>query len=138
MARFDKTCTVDTFATTLGSILSEIDSSVVAGVPQVVEKGAKKARTLTKKNAKGQGWHKGVTDKRYVSGWTYKVRGHGREVEAEVGNRNTPGLPHLLEFGHAKVGGGRTTAYEHVQPAADEAFEFTFEQMETMVERAIR
>lgn len=36
-----------------------------------------------------------------------------------------PGLPHLLEFGHAKIGGGHTKAQPHVADAAKTAFEET-------------
>ena len=132
------TCTVDTFAASLDRILSDVGMEIDEGVPVVVKKGAQKARKLTVKNAKAEGWHHGVTHERYIAGWRYKIKGKGRLVEAEVGNKATPGLPHLLEKGHAKVGGGRTTAYEHIQPAADDAFEYTFEEMGKMVERALR
>ena len=131
------TCTFDTFAASLVHILQKIDDEVVAGVPKVVKNGAKKAKKLTVQKSEGAGWHQGITHAKYVSGWAYTVQGSGRLVEAEIGNRATPGLPHLLEKGHAKVGGGRTTAYEHVAPAAEEAFDYTFEEMEKMVDRAL-
>ena len=131
------TCTVDTFASSLERMLADVGHEIDDGVPVVVRKGAQKARKLTVKNANAKEWHKGVTNARYVAGWAYKVKGKGRLVEAEVGNKNTPGLPHLLEKGHAKVGGGRTTVYEHIQPAADDAFEYTFEEMVKMIERAL-
>lgn len=136
-SQYGITCTTDNFAATLARILAGIDLEVAVGMHEAVEKGAKKAQKLTKQKATDAGWHHGVTHRRYKSGWAYTVRGSGREVEAEVGNRNTPGLPHLLEFGHAKVGGGRTTAYRHVGEAADEAFDYTFEEVERMVGRAL-
>lgn len=54
----------------------------------------------------------------------YRVKGSGREVQGHVYSTK-PGLPHLLEKGHAKVGGGRTRAIEHIAPAADDGFELT-------------
>lgn len=131
-------CTVDNFAATIGHMLTKVDNEVVSGTDKVVRKGAQKARKYTVDKANDQKWHKGVTNNRYVSGWSYKVRGRGRMVEAEIGNRNTPGLPHLLEFGHAKVGGGRTTVYRHVEPAAEQAFDYTYDEIEKMVGRALR
>lgn len=58
----------------------------------------------------------------YAKSIRYRVEGEGREVQAHVYSTK-PGLPHLLEKGHAKVGGGRTRAVEHIAPAADDGFE---------------
>ena len=52
------------------------------------------------------------------------MEGEGREVQGHVYSTK-PGMPHLLEKGHAKVGGGRTRAIEHIAPAADDGFELT-------------
>lgn len=59
----------------------------------------------------------------YKGSMTYRaLRGKG-SVEGHIFSRK-PGLPHLLEKGHAKSGGGRTAAQVHVKPAADHAFAF--------------
>lgn len=60
----------------------------------------------------------------YAKSVRYRVKGSGREVQGHVYSTK-PGLPHLLEKGHAKVGGGRTRAIEHIAPAADDGFELT-------------
>ena len=127
-------CTLDNFAASLEHILAKVDGEIATSVPAIIEEGAVKARKLVKKPA---GWHQGVTAKKYKSGWQFTVSGSGREVNAEIGNARTPGLPHLLEFGHAQVGGGRTTAYEHVATAAEEAFEYTFDEIEKIVGKAL-
>ena len=58
----------------------------------------------------------------YAKSIRYRVEGGGRDVQGHVYS-TMPGLPHLLEKGHAKVGGGVTRAFEHIAPAADDGFE---------------
>ena len=60
----------------------------------------------------------------YAKSIRMRVEGSGREVHGHVYSK-MPGLPHLLEKGHAKVGGGRTRAQVHIAPAADDGFELT-------------
>ena len=58
----------------------------------------------------------------YAKSIRYRVKGSGREVQGHVYSTK-PGMPHLLEKGHAKVGGGKTRAIVHIAPAADDGFE---------------
>lgn len=58
----------------------------------------------------------------YAKSIRFRVKGEGRGVQGHVYSTK-PGLPHLLEKGHAKVGGGKTRAVEHIAPAADDGFE---------------
>jgi len=69
-------------------------------------------------------WQAGAPAKTggYSKSIRYRVKGSGSEVQGHVYSTK-PGLPHLLEKGHAKVGGGRTRAIEHIAPAADDGFE---------------
>lgn len=60
----------------------------------------------------------------YAKSIKYRVKGEGRGVQGHVYSTK-PGLPHLLEKGHAKVGGGKTRAIEHIAPAADDGFDLT-------------
>lgn len=60
----------------------------------------------------------------YAKSIRYRVEGEGHEVQGHVYS-SKPGLPHLLEKGHAKVGGGRTRAVVHIAPAADDGFALT-------------
>lgn len=68
-------------------------------------------------------WKAGAPSKTgaYAKSIRYRVEGSGHEVQGHVYSTK-PGLPHLLEKGHAKVGGGKTRAIEHIAPAADDGF----------------
>lgn len=60
----------------------------------------------------------GGTDK-YASGWTMTEEGDRLYARAVLHNRH-PGLPHLLEYGHANRGGGRTSGRTHIKPVEEE------------------
>ena len=57
--------------------------------------------------------------------------------DGEIGSASMPGLAHLLEKGHASVGGGFVSGREHIAPAADEAFDDFERRLGASVERAI-
>lgn len=56
----------------------------------------------------------------YASGWKVKMEHKINETSAVIYNARVPGLPHLLEYGHAKVGGGRVAGRAHIKPVEDE------------------
>ena len=53
---------------------------------------------------------------RYAKGWRVKKSGKKRIVH----NKTDYQLTHLLEKGHAKVGGGRVDAIVHIEPVEKE------------------
>jgi len=56
---------------------------------------------------------------KYAKGWTSKKDTSGGSYKRVVHNKEKPGLVHLLEFGHAKVNGGRVDGRAHLRPAYD-------------------
>lgn len=54
-------------------------------------------------------------------------------IEAHIGAKKYSGLTHLLEFGHAKRNGGRTTAYNYVAPINDTVEERYMKKLEELL-----
>lgn len=57
---------------------------------------------------------------KYRKGWTYKVETRRLYSTGVIYNKDVPGLPHLLENGHAKRGGGRVPGIAHIKPVEEE------------------
>lgn len=58
----------------------------------------------------------------YAKSWSVKnTKESANALEVTVYSKNRYQLAHLLEFGHAKRGGGRTTAKPHIAPAEEKA-----------------
>lgn len=71
----------------------------------------------------------------YKKSWTVKTtKETANAMEVVVHSKNRYQLAHLLEFGHAKRGGGRTRAFPHIAPAEQRAAEL----LEREVEAALK
>lgn len=57
----------------------------------------------------------------YAKGWTQKVEKERLGSKLTVYNKTRYQLTHLLEKGHAKVGGGFVSGIPHIKPAQDKA-----------------
>lgn len=126
----DVTIEADRFGATLEQILGEIADKVDEGSGRAVRKSAQKGMREAKAGSPERTGE-------YAAGWSYRARKTPEGWSAEVGNSDKPGLVHLLEKGHARVGGGRVAPSPpggHVAPAADAAFDELWEQVVKEVE----
>jgi len=105
----------DRFMADLQAILDNVQEVADDALEAGVKAGCELSRDEWKAGAPAQtgGYAKSIR---------FRVEGKGREVQGHVYSTK-PGLPHLLEKGHAKVGGGKTRAIVHIAPAADDGFE---------------
>lgn len=71
----------------------------------------------------------------YAKSWSVKnMKENSHSLQLTVYSRNRYQLAHLLEFGHAKRGGGRVSGRAHIAPAEEAGVK----QLETEIERCIR
>ena len=116
--------TADNLAGAINDILAEykdaIDEDIQAATKNV-SKGAKD-RVTNVANQKFNGTGK------YAGNWRVKVKAKGNTAEA------TYRLTHLLEFGHAKVNGGRVDGREHIGPVE----QWAIREFEKAIKEAIQ
>lgn len=71
----------------------------------------------------------------YAKSWSVKnVKETSNSIELVLHSRNRYQLSHLLEFGHAKRGGGRVPGKAHIAPAEERAGR----TLEQEIEKALR
>ena len=109
------TIRIDQLAKTVVSELENYTEEVAAQVRTDVDRVSKETvsdlkRTSPKKTGA------------YAKGWSKRVIADekGRLV-VQIFNNKKPSLTHLLEYGHAKKGGGMVPAKQHIQPANEKA-----------------
>lgn len=107
---------VDDMARIIAQHLEEYSEAIASDVKNVTRKVANKAkRELQQTSPERTG--------EYAKNWTTSVRSeNSNSVEIAVHNKIYQ-LPHLLEKGHAKRGGGRVDAIPHIKPVEEEASE---------------
>ena len=71
----------------------------------------------------------------YAKSWAVKtVKETSHALELTVHSKNRYQLAHLLEFGHAKRGGGRVPGKAHIAPAE----ELGIKELEDAIEKALK
>lgn len=86
----------------------EVSDAMKEIVPKVAKDAVKKLRSNSPKNTGA-----------YARGWTQRTEKGNLTISSTVYNSKKPGLPHLLEYGHAKRNGGRTRPEEHIKPVEE-------------------
>lgn len=112
-------------------ILSQYGEVAIEATKEAVAEVAKESAKKLKSNSP-----RGRTGK-YAKGWASKVETGRVSASATVyGKSGTYQLAHLLEHGHAKRGGGRTTPIQHIEPveqwAVEEALQRITQKLEGM------
>ena len=110
---------VDRLAAEIEKILTEYGEKVQENVDEAAQRVTKAGAKAVKGNAKGSF---GGTGK-YAGGWTSKFEKGRLSSQGTIYNGTVPGLPHLLEHGHANRNGGRTSGREHIGPVEQKIIE---------------
>ena len=124
MAGIDLDKAVKDILSQYGEVAIEATKEAVA---EVAKESAKKLKSSSPRGRAGK----------YAKGWTSKVETGRVSASATVyGKSGTYQLAHLLEHGHAKRGGGRTTPIQHIEPveqwAVEEALQRITQKLEGM------
>lgn len=113
--------TIDNLASEIEKIMESYGDEVSKNMDEIVRKVGQKGAQALRNESKSTF---GTND--YPKSWTYKVERNRLYTTVTIYSR-TPGLPHLLEHGHAIVSGGRKVgdarAFEHIEPVEKELIE---------------
>lgn len=105
---------IDKLDTAISKILSEYAESVTKDVKALSREFAKNGAQAVKQGA--QGLFGGTGE--YARSWTSTFEETRLSAQGIIYSK-VPGLPHLLEFGHAKRGGGRVAGRSHIAPVEE-------------------
>ena len=121
-------CRIDQMAHAIMEGLQEYADLATEDMKAAVKKAGNKAKSDVQAGAP-------VMTGKYKKSWAVKTtKENANAMEVTVHSRNRYQLAHLLEFGHAKRGGGRTRAFPHIVPAEEAAAEL----LEREVEAALK
>ncbi len=114
---------IDRLTEEVEKILDEYGENVKENLDEIVKQMSKKGASTLKSESRNTF---GGTGK-YAKGWTSTVETGRLSAQGTIYNKDVPGLPHLLEHGHANRNGGRTPGRVHIA-TVESAIVSEFEQ----------
>lgn len=113
-----KKVTVDNLGDAVKSILKEYDNEVSQNLTEITHRITKEGVKALKSESKAKFGTVKKRKKKYAATWTSQMETNRYSSQGTIYNTQA-GLPHLLENGHAKVGGGRVPGKEHISTVED-------------------
>lgn len=111
-------CTPETLGQVCDEILKEYEGEIKKNADVVTKKLAQKGVQAIKNAAKNT-----FNGDKYWRSWTQKTtKSSTGDYEAVIYSK-MPGLPHLLEYGHALRQGGRVQGRAHIKPVEETLIE---------------
>lgn len=112
--------TIDNLASEIDKILAQYEGEIEDNLDEIVTQVGKKGVQALKNSSQAAFDGTG----RYAKGWKSQVEKHRLYTLVTIYNSQVPGLPHLLEFGHVLIAGGRTKGMvpgrEHIAGVEEE------------------
>lgn len=119
----------DALAATVNKILAKYGDDMKENVTDIVKDitkaGVKQLKAASRGAVGGTG--------KYASGWTSQMETGRMSAQGTIYNGTVPGLPHLLEHGHALRNGGRAAGFVAGRPHIAEVEQKLIEEFETKV-----
>lgn len=115
----------------IDDLASEIARELAEYTEEIQEEVEKATNKVTRDLVKELKQTSPILTGSYAEGWTRKAFRDGTVVH----NRTDYQLTHLLEYGHAKQGGGRVPAIVHIRPAEEKAIKKFTERVEGVIRR---
>lgn len=104
--------TLEKLPQAISDIFEEYADDITGNILDITEavgrKGVNLIKTASRADFKGTGL--------YAKGWGLNTFNKRLTSTAIISNKKVPGLPHLLEYGHANRNGGRTQGKVHIAP----------------------
>ena len=108
--------------------LQEYTEEVEEAIAQVIEEDVEAAvKELQNVSPKKTG--------EYARGWASQKEMSEGSIKMTIYNKDKPYLTHLLEFGHAKRGGGRVAAIPHIAPVEEKLIDQVTRDIEEAIKR---
>lgn len=118
---------IDDLATEIAKTIQAYTEDVSAGIEKELDQTSKQiTKAIAAKSPKDKG--------EYEKGWTRKKTVSGGQVTYTIYNKKRGSIAHLLEFGHAKRGGGRVSGKPHIRPSYDQEVPAMEQRINTIIQ----
>ena len=107
----------------LDGYVKEVDDAVKDSLPKVGKDAVKELKATSPERSG-----------KYAKGWRQKVETERLGSKLTVYNATSYQLTHLLENGHALVGGGFVSGQKHIKPVQDKAEKKAVEEITKAIE----